>query len=435
MHRVTGYAEPLHSTAVETRPPRRSPLRRLLKRLGGLLRHQINNPLQAILSEAELLAERGAADERDVQGAAQSIAAAARRIAAVVADFERIAASEAGAELAETEDAGDPGPLTRALATELNLIARQAEVAVQPQDAQRLRPRLRRAARLARAWLAAGARLRPTYAPAPAPPAPEPTPAAPSPHQAGYAAARALAVRLQRLEADYRRLQEQLERRERFWRFSTHELRNAANAFVSWAYVLRRSEIRNAPWFAPLARAAEAVLRRTEEVLDLGASGMTDFEIRVENVNLVEAARDALEMIRPAADQNNLTLALASPPGGEPVWAEADPDRVQQILHNLLRNAVEATPPGGSICISARYDGACAALEIEDTGTGLHPGAAAGLFQLDSPAEPPAGRRRGYGLGLPLSRYLAEQMRGSLELQPATTGGARLLLRLPRANP
>ena len=414
---------------------RRSPLRRLLKRLGGMLRHRINNPLQAILSEAELLAERGADDERDVQAAAQAIEAAARRIAAVVTDFEHIAAGEAAEEFAEPEGAGDPAPLTRALAAELNLIARHAEVAVHPEDAARLRPRLRRAARLARAWLAAGGRFRPTYAPAAEASTPEPTPAAPTPHLAGYAAARALAVRLQRLEAENRRLREQLEQRERYWRFSTHELRNAANAFVSWAYVLRRSEIRNAPWFAPLVRAAEAVLRRIEEALDLGRSGATDFEIKIENVNLVEAARDALEMIRPTADQNNLTLALASPPGGEPVWAQADPDRLQQILHNLLRNAVEATPAGGSICITARYDGAHAGLEIEDSGTGIQPGAAASLFDVDSPADLPSGRRRGHGLGLPLSRHLAEQMRGSLELLPATAGGARLLLRLPRANP
>ncbi len=409
-------------------------MRRLLRRLGGLLRHRINNPLQAILSEAEMLAERGANDEMDVQAAAQAIAAAARRIAAVVADFEQIAAGELPDELAAPEAPGDPAPLTRALAAELNLIARHAEISAHAQDAARLRPRLRRAARLAHAWLASGGRLRPTYDPPPEAPPPQPTPAAPA-HHGSNAAARALAVRLQRLEAEHRRLQEHLERRERFWRFSTHELRNAANAFVSWAYVLQRSEIRNAPWFAPLARAAEAMLRRTEEALDLGGSGRTDFEIRVENVNLVEAARDALEMIRPTADQNNLTLALASPPGGEPVWAQADPDRLQQILQNLLRNAVDATPAGGSICITARYDDAYAALEIEDTGSGVQPGAAEGLFQVHGPVDPPSGRRRGYGLGLPLSRYLAQQMHGSLELQSATAGGARLLLRLPRANP
>ena len=78
-------------------------MRRLLRRLGGLLRHRINNPLQAILSEAEMLAERGANDEMDVQAAAQAIAAAARRIAAVVADFEQIAAGELPDELAAPE--------------------------------------------------------------------------------------------------------------------------------------------------------------------------------------------------------------------------------------------------------------------------------------------------------------------------------------------
>src|SRR5690606_11845668 len=223
---------------------------------------------------------------------------------------------------------------------------------------------------------------------------------------------------------------------ERFWRFATHELRNAANAFVSWAYVLRRSEIGNAPWFAPLARAAEAMLRRTEEALELQGSTRTDFDLHIENVNLVEAAREALEMIRPTADQHDLTLALASPPGGEPVWAEADADRLQQILQNLLRNAIDATPAGGSICITARLDGDRAALEVEDTGSGVAPGTAASLFEVNRPAGVRGGRRSsGHGLGLPLSRHLAEQMRGSLELQAAASGGARFLLRLPRANP
>lgn len=432
MHRVTENFQPLHSSQPASAQPRRSRrLHRLLRRLGGLLRHRINNPLQAILSEAEMLAERGANDDMDVQAAAHAIEAAARRIAAVVADFEQLAASEIEDEAA-TQGAAAPAPLTRALAAELNLIARHAEVALHAQDAARLRPRLRRAARLANAWLASRGPLRPRYTP-PQPSPAEPTPAAPA-HHGSNAAARALAFRLQRLEAEHRRLQEHLERREHFWRFATHELRNAANAFVSWAYVLRRSEIRNAPWFAPLARAAEAMLRRTEEALELEGGGRTGFEVRIENVNLVEAARDALEMIRPTADQSNLTLALASPPGGEPVWAAADPDRLQQILHNLLRNAVEATPAGGSICITARYDGELAALEVEDTGTGVQPGTAASLH-ADARADAPTGRRRGYGLGLPLSRYLAEQMRGSLEFQSAPAGGARLLLRLPRANP
>jgi len=427
---VTDHRQPLQVPQETAGMPARRGLRRLLNRLGGMLRHEINNPLQAILSEAEMLAERGARDEMDVRAAAQAIEAAARRIAAVVADFEQNAARELADELAHARPAPASGQLVRILAAELNLIARHAESALQGSEAARLRPRLRRVARLAHAWLATGARLRPEYASAPA--EPEPTPAAPA-HHGGSAAVRALAFRLQRLEAEHRRLQEHLEKRERFWRFATHELRNAANAFVSWAYVLRRSEIGNAPWFAPLARAAEAMLRRTEEALELQGSTRTDFDLHIENVNLVEAAREALEMIRPTADQHNLTLALAAPPGGEPVWAQADPDRLQQILQNLLRNAIGATPPGGSICITVRQDARFATLEVEDTGRGISSDAAATLFQVERPA---AADRVGHGLGLPLSRHLAELMRGSLEFQPAAeSAGARFVLRLPRASP
>jgi signal transduction histidine kinase len=431
VHRVTDHRQPLQVSQGAPGSRTRRGLRRLLQRLGGLLRHEINNPLQAILSEAEMLAERGARDETDVQAAAQAIASAARRIAAVVAEFEQRAARELGGELThQPPPAAANGQLVRALAAELNLIARHAEAAFQGPEAARLQPRLRRVVRLAHAWLASGGRLRPTYASAPA--APEPTPAAPA-HHGDSAAARALAFRLQRLETEHRRLQEHLEKRERFWRFATHELRNAANAFVSWAYVLRRSEIAKAPWFAPLVRAAEAMLRRTEEALELQGTTRTDFELRIDNVNLVEAAREALEMIRPTADQHNLTLALASPPGGEPVWAQADPDRLQQILQNLLRNAIGATPPGGSVCITVRQDARFAMVEVEDTGRGIPPETAASLFQVERPA---GAHRPGHGLGLPLSRHLAELMGGSLELQPpAESVGARFVLRLPRASP
>src|SRR5690606_28849745 len=99
VYRVTENVQPLHPPQAASAKRRSPRVRRLLRRLGGLLRHRINNPLQAILSEAEMLAERGASDERDVQAAAQAIEAAARRIAAVVADFEHIAAGEIADEL------------------------------------------------------------------------------------------------------------------------------------------------------------------------------------------------------------------------------------------------------------------------------------------------------------------------------------------------
>src|SRR5690606_24852742 len=150
----------------------------------------------------------------EIAAAAQAIETAARRIAAVVSDFERLASQELGDELHGRAPAADPAPLARALAAELNLIARQAETALHDPEAARLRPRLRRAARLAHAWLAAGGRFRPRYTS----PAPEPTPAAPA-HHGSDVAARALAFRLQRLEAEHRRLLEHFERRERFWRF------------------------------------------------------------------------------------------------------------------------------------------------------------------------------------------------------------------------
>lgn len=409
-------------------------MRRLITRIGAALRHRINNPLQAILSEAELLAASEAGQAQDVAAAAAVIEQGARRIAAVLTEFEALAEAESAAEDSPSRTFDD-SDLTRALAAELAAVARQAEVRDPVGTADPLRPRLRRAARLANLWLSNTSRLRPSYAPAPGARAHPTDPRQLLSGAGGSAAAVALANRLARLEAEHRELIERLEKRERFWRFATHELRNAANAFVSWAYVLRKSEIRSAPWFAPLLRAAEAVLRRAEEALELDAVGRDDFPVRLETVNLVDAAKDAMQLIRPTADHHNLTLAVAAPPAGQPVWATADPDRLQQVLHNLLRNAAEVTPPGGSISITTQVLDDEAILEVEDTGPGIPMEVAESPLPFD-PSAPAPERRSGFGLGLPLSRYLVEQMGGTFVLEPSQPGaGARLVLRFPRAEP
>ncbi len=408
-------------------------MRRLIERIGSALRHRINNPLQAILSEAELLAASEAGQAQEVVAATAAIEESARRIAAVLAEFEALAEAEAAADDFSGRQF-DNVDLTRALAAELAAVARHAEARDPAGTDDPLQPRLRRAARLANLWLSSTARFRPDYAPTPSTRNPAAVPAnLPDP---GYsAAAVALANRLARLEAEHRELAERFEKRERFWRFATHELRNAANAFVSWAYVLRKSEIRSAPWFQPLLRAAEAVLRRAEEALELDQAGRDDFPVRLETVNLVEAAKEAMQLIRPAADHHNLTLAVAAPPGGEPVWATVDPDRLQQVLHNLLRNAADFTPPGGSISITARIVDDEAVLEVEDTGPGIPLEVAESPLPFE-PSAPVPERRSGFGLGLPLSRYLVEQMGGTFVLEPSQPGtGARLVLRFPRAEP
>ncbi|MBX6366107.1 MAG: hypothetical protein IRZ00_19845, partial [Gemmatimonadetes bacterium] len=328
-----------------------------------------------------------------------------------------------------------PRSLAHTLAGELGGLAHQIDVAArQTNTAAALQPRLKRAARLASLWLVpgpGGAAAQPAPRPrgaaagagrgAAAPEAPPPADDA-----ASRTVIKALTSRLERLQAAHRDLQQRTEERERRWRLRLQELRNAAHALLSWGFALRRSPLQKTPWFAPLLRATDTVLRRIEETLD-PAEPEADLTVHLQEVDLVAVTREAIEMLRPTADLCELMLVLAGPPIDETVHVNADPDRVHQILQNLIRNAIDATPSGGSVAISIHRDGDFGVVEVEDTGPGLPPHVATALAADD--AAPDQGT---LGLGLAFSRELARRMGGRIDAATPDLGaGARLLLRLP----
>lgn len=147
-----------------------------------------------------------------------------------------------------------------------------------------------------------------------------------------------------------------------------------------------------------------------------------------QRVDLNDLARHAVAMLAvEAADRrNNLVLDLDP----LPLSAEADAVQVEQVLLNLLRNAVEATQalPAASITISSRRDGREAGIAVHDNGPGVPPEAAARIFDAFYTT-----KADGMGIGLALSRSIAETHGGSLALDPHCKEGARFVLRLPLA--
>lgn len=352
-----------------------------------------------------------------------------------------------------------PGPrLTLALASELSFIARHLESPLPAPTVERLQPRVRRAARLATLWLspyeysgtttlgpssAASAAWRSqevaaeagatASAAAPATAVPEPAGAA-----AHAAAASALdeatrdviLSRLADLRAERRALDERLEILDRYWRFATHELRNAAHSLVMIVERLEGAALANAPWLEPLGRASRAVVGRSQEALDDRAISRGMFTVECEPIDLVEVALSALEEMRAMAERRGIRLVGERLPVGQPVWAFADPQRVQQILHNLMRNAFDVTPPGGFVMMEAGLIDDQACLIVSDSGPGIDLARANELLRLGH-RRSGAGERA--GLGLPICRHLAEAMDGSVRpCEPKPGLGARFMLALPR---
>jgi signal transduction histidine kinase len=117
----------------------------------------------------------------------------------------------------------------------------------------------------------------------------------------------------------------------------------------------------------------------------------------------------------------------------------ADPDRLQQILLNLLTNAVKFTPAGGRITISCTTDGENTEISVADTGRGIPADQLEKIFepfvQVTGTAAALSGRQKGFGLGLAISRGLARRMNGDLTVESEVGVGSTFTLRLPSSRP
>ncbi len=121
-------------------------------------------------------------------------------------------------------------------------------------------------------------------------------------------------------------------------------------------------------------------------------------------------------------------------PFGMPV-ASADPDRLRQVLHNLLSNALKFTPSGGSVRMSARSEGAHLSVDVLDNGVGIPPGKREKLFGKFARLAPTLDDTEGTGLGLYISRRLVEAQGGRLSYAPGPDGrGSLFRVTLPRGT-
>jgi signal transduction histidine kinase len=118
----------------------------------------------------------------------------------------------------------------------------------------------------------------------------------------------------------------------------------------------------------------------------------------------------------------------------EPVWVDADAARLQQIVDNLMSNAVKYTPAGGSISVSVKHKAGDAILRVHDTGIGISPDLVARLFELFVQGDPGSARvRTGLGIGLAVVHRVVELHGGTVHAASDGPGkGSTFTVRLPR---
>ena len=147
--------------------------------------------------------------------------------------------------------------------------------------------------------------------------------------------------------------------------------------------------------------------------------------------DLVAVACRVCESFREKAQRGGLTLDFCSDAPHAPL--HADPDRLAQVLSNLLENAVRYTPPGGRVEVSVHTLAGGLELSVEDTGPGFPEGAQTRVFERFYRAETSRGRAGGgSGLGLAIVRTLVELHGGRVEAHNRAEGGAAFHVTLPQ---
>jgi len=218
----------------------------------------------------------------------------------------------------------------------------------------------------------------------------------------------------------------------------SHELRTPLNAMIGFAQLLGmdREPVLTAhqrEWTLQIQRAGWHLLELINETLDLARieSGATVLEpVPLELSPLVEACR---AMVTAAAAQHRVTLHEQLAAGASMVLGDAT--RVRQILTNLLSNAVKYNREGGSVTLGARLaDGDMVEITVADTGLGMTDAQMDSLFQPYNRLGRENSGIEGTGIGLVISRRLAELMGGTLEASSRAGEGSTFTLRLPAAS-
>jgi len=217
----------------------------------------------------------------------------------------------------------------------------------------------------------------------------------------------------------------------------SHELRTPLNAIGGYAELLAMGvrgplNAEQAQDIARIRRSQQHLLTLINDVLNFAKVDAGQTEYRLTAVPVDEALRDTESMIAPQVLAKGLHYSYKG--AGKFASVLADPEKLQQIVLNLLGNAVKFTEPGGSITLSSEFAGQCIEIKVADTGPGIPPEKLDRIFDPFVQAERRLNQPvQGVGLGLAISQDLAEAMAGKITVESEVGEGSTFTLSLPRA--
>lgn len=214
----------------------------------------------------------------------------------------------------------------------------------------------------------------------------------------------------------------------------SHELRNPLNAILGWAHMLRLGKLTP----ANVERAVETIYRNAKsqaqlvaDLLDVSRIISGKLRLDVRQVDLIAIVNAAIDSIRPAAEAKSVRLQTMLDPAAGPISGDAD--RLQQIVWNLLTNAVKFTPKGGRIQVKVQRMDSHVEIVVSDSGVGISKEFLPYVFDRFRQADASTTRTQGgLGLGLSIVHQLVDLHGGSVSVHSEGQGkGATFTISLP----
>lgn len=213
----------------------------------------------------------------------------------------------------------------------------------------------------------------------------------------------------------------------------SHELRTPLQAISGFTENLQNIDLNADQRRVALERislASAHILSIVDDVLDLARVEAGAMPIELSDVDASEVISTSLALMQPLADRHNVTVEQAGPA----LHVRADRRRLQQVVLNLVSNAVRFSPPGGVVRVETASADGSATIHVTDQGPGIPAELLARLFVPFDRLGADAGREGGAGLGLVLARRLTEAMSGTLDLTSAAGVGTHITVAFPASN-